>query len=356
MACISGSVINSGAASKVSVKVATTQPIPPYNSTSTHLYANSNGELVVDGVTLVKGDLVLVKDETLLKSPNNGPYVVQQEGNISKKWILKRWRDTFMNSDVRNGSFRYVREGKVNKDSEFILKIDNSVPFLIGTSTPNYTRRMQGVNKRLNWTRKWSGTSMYSVNDGCTYGGSTYICITANLNKLPNDATYWDLLAGRGENQGNVTSVCILKDIKGNGVNGGTFNEGTWEVRDLNVLQGNMGSHCTLSSNTFTLQPGNYSIKAYVPAHRVQDHQARLYNVSTSNFEVYGSNAYSKAKDKTCQDSIVLWKGLVESETKYQIQHRCGKRQSTNGFGIASGFGQQETYTQVYIERENFTN
>lgn len=49
----------------------------------------------------------------------------------------------------------------------------------------------------LNWTGAWNSGTAYDINDGVSYGGSSYICVTAHTNSVPPSAN-WNLLATKG--------------------------------------------------------------------------------------------------------------------------------------------------------------
>src|SRR5215472_11303343 len=50
----------------------------------------------------------------------------------------------------------------------------------------------------LNWKGAWSAATAYAINDAVTSGGSSYVCIAANTNQVPPNATYWNVLAQQG--------------------------------------------------------------------------------------------------------------------------------------------------------------
>lgn len=50
-----------------------------------------------------------------------------------------------------------------------------------------------------NWSRAWSSSTAYQVNDAVTSNGSSYICILAHTNQAPPNSTYWDILASKGD-------------------------------------------------------------------------------------------------------------------------------------------------------------
>jgi hypothetical protein len=50
-----------------------------------------------------------------------------------------------------------------------------------------------------NWKGAWSGATAYIVGDGVSSGGSSYICILAHTNQTPPNATYWGVIASKGD-------------------------------------------------------------------------------------------------------------------------------------------------------------
>lgn len=52
----------------------------------------------------------------------------------------------------------------------------------------------------IGWLLAWNGATAYTENDGVSHNGSSYVCILAHTNHEPPNATYWDVLAARGEN------------------------------------------------------------------------------------------------------------------------------------------------------------
>jgi hypothetical protein len=48
------------------------------------------------------------------------------------------------------------------------------------------------------WRGAWSSGTAYALNDTVSQAGSSYICIAANTNNAPPNATYWQLVAQIG--------------------------------------------------------------------------------------------------------------------------------------------------------------
>lgn len=141
--------------------------------------------------------------------------------------------------------------------------------------------------------------------------------------------------------------ICILKDVKSVGTNGGTFTKNAWRTRNLNTLEG-IVDFVTLEDDQFTLTEGKYSITARTPAFDVRNHQTRLKNI-TDDTEVVGSCSYSwKGSSSLSEISTVI--EITEPKT-YEIQHICSDTNNSSGFGLASGFDTEEVYTRVTIQK-----
>jgi hypothetical protein len=147
-----------------------------------------------------------------------------------------------------------------------------------------------------------------------------------------------------------------VSDTKTVGTNGGTLTENIWNIRDLNTISYSyLTTNVLLSSNQLTIQPGNYIFYAKVPAYHVNRHIARLYNITDSLTEEYGTTmeAYKDAttnSDNSYSSSIIDAYISITSPKTYEIQHYVFSSQLGNGGGLATGFSVDEIYTIVTIE------
>lgn len=142
-------------------------------------------------------------------------------------------------------------------------------------------------------------------------------------------------------------SICILKDVKSVGTNGGTFTKNAWRTRDLNHLEG-IVDFLTLDNNQFTLTEGKYSITARAPAFDVRNHQTRLFNI-TDDTEIIGSCSYSwKGSSSMSEISAVI---EINAPKIFEVQHICSETGTNTGFGLSSGFDTEEIYTRVTIQK-----
>ena len=107
-----------GADAKASVRAATTGALPANNATSTTLTGTANGALAAqDGVTLVQGDRLLVKNE--VAQANNGIYTLTTVGTAGTPYVLTRATDFDAWTEIPGASVT-VEEGSTLADHLFL--------------------------------------------------------------------------------------------------------------------------------------------------------------------------------------------------------------------------------------------
>jgi hypothetical protein len=111
-----------------------------------------SGEQTIDGVSVVAGDRVLVKDQGS-GSPNaaNGIYVC-----ASGAW--SRSADADEDDEVTAGMFTFIEEGTINADTGWVLTTDD--PITVGTTAIEFTQ--------------FSGAGTYTAGNGLTLTGSEF--------------------------------------------------------------------------------------------------------------------------------------------------------------------------------------
>jgi hypothetical protein len=118
---------------KDSVRLATTANLASNynNSGGTLTNSGSNAALSLDGVTVVAGNRILVKDQTA--GAENGIYVVTTVGDGSTAWVLTRADDANASAEMTGGVFTFVEEGTVGADNGYVFT-HNGAPTLGSTS------------------------------------------------------------------------------------------------------------------------------------------------------------------------------------------------------------------------------
>lgn len=144
---------------KESVRVATTANITLSNTQT------------IDGITLVAGDRVLVKDQST--GSQNGIYDVVSGG----AWTRSGDADNTPGSEVNSGMFTFVEEGTVNGDAGFVLTTDN--PIVLDTTALTFTQ--------------FSGAGQITAGAGLTKTGNTLDVGTASAARIVVNANDIDL-------------------------------------------------------------------------------------------------------------------------------------------------------------------
>jgi len=183
---------------KASVRAATTGAI----NLSTDL---QNGD-VLDGVTLVTGDRVLVKDQG--SASENGIYVVVVSGAASRSSDANGTPDT---GELTSGTFTFVEEGTVNFDSGFVVSTNGTIT--VGSSN-------------IVWTQ-FSGAGSFEAGNGLSKSGTTVnVNVTANRTAITADAID---IASTYVGQSSITTL-------------GTITTGVWNGTDVAVADGGSGA------------------------------------------------------------------------------------------------------------------
>jgi hypothetical protein len=142
--------------------------------------------------------------------------------------------------------------------------------------------------------------------------------------------------------------IAVFNETQSSGVSGGTFTQGAPQVRTLNTTQ-SAQSFASLASNQITLLPGTYYIEASAPALQVDNHQAWLFNVTSSTTALTGTSEYSSASGVVSNRSVIQGVITVATTSAFEILHQCFNGVATQGFGLAAGFGNNEIYTVISI-------
>lgn len=167
--------------------------------------------------------------------------------------------------------------------------------------------------------------------------------------------------------------IAYLKDYKTSGTGGGTCAADTVYTRDLNAIEGdtsfitlptgftdstydNNGATPDTTKQQFTLAAGTYEIYVETPAFQCNRHQAFLYDVTNSSYEIDGSSTVSGSAYGTATISHLRGTLELTSATAFEIRHWTQSAYATSGLGqfayIASNNPQShELYTTVKITK-----
>jgi hypothetical protein len=142
----------------------------------------------------------------------------------------------------------------------------------------------------------------------------------------------------------NMRDYILVRDEKANNAYGGGITVGSWVTRDLTVVASDDGGHCSLASNQITLAAGTYECLISAPAMHVEQHKAKLYNITDGANEVIGTTEMSR--DYDISRSIIVGKFTIATSKVFEIQHIVNST-DTNiyALGHAGNFGVVEIYT-----------
>ena len=218
---------------KASVRLATTANLASNynNSGGTLTNSGSNAALSLDGVTVVAGNRILVKDQS--SAAENGIYVVTTVGDGSTAWVLTRADDANVSAEMTGGVFTFVEEGTVGADNGYVFT-HNGAPTL-GTTALTVSQ--------------FSGAGQIVAGDALSKSGNTLnvnddnITVEVNSDALRikgiSATAVGDLLIGAASNagytrlvkpSGNATASDYILSMNTSGVaswantlDGGTF-------------------------------------------------------------------------------------------------------------------------------------
>ena len=246
----------SGLDVKDSVRAATTG-----NGTLASAYANGQ---TIDGVSLVTGDRILLKDQT--DASENGIYTVNASGAPT------RATDFDTDAEVTSGAFAFVEEGTVNADNGFVLSTNGSIT--VGTTNLAFTQFSGGGAITAGSGMTKSGNTINVIGgDGITanaddiaidiaassalnfVGGA--LDVTIDLSDSTNDVT-GTLAVGNGGTGATSLDDIVAGSTKVSITDGtGTVIGGdvTIDITESNLDLGNMGGTADLTSQVTGVLP-----------------------------------------------------------------------------------------------------
>ena len=195
---------------KTSVRAATTADI------------SLTGEQTIDGVSVVTGDRVLVKDQS--DAGDNGIYVC-----AAGAW--SRSGDADSSAEVTAGMFTFVTEGTTNGDTGWVLSTNDTIT--LGTTDLTFTQ----------FSSTGEGETITAGN-GLTKTGST-IDVVGTSNRIDVSANAVDISTSY-VGQSSITTL-------------GTITTGTWTGTDIAVADGGTGSSTASGARTNLSAAGYYS-------------------------------------------------------------------------------------------------
>jgi hypothetical protein len=159
-----------------------------------------SGTQTVDGVALIAGDRVLVKDQT--SGSQNGIYVV-----AAGAWARATDADT--STEVTPGMFTFVEEGTSNADSGWVLSTNSTIT--LGTTSLAFAQFSGAGTISVDATLSKSGSTIGLVSGVATAG--TYKSVTVDTYGRITAGTNPSTLSGYGitDAQSQISATGLLK-------------------------------------------------------------------------------------------------------------------------------------------------
>lgn len=127
---------------KESVRLATDAALPANTPAGSGigktLTGDVNGALTVDGVAVLNGNRVIVKDEGGGTSVHNGIYTQTQLGTGGAPFILTRATDADEDAEVTASMYAFCEEGTTNADTGWLLLTND--PIVVDTTALTFTQ------------------------------------------------------------------------------------------------------------------------------------------------------------------------------------------------------------------------
>jgi len=254
--------------------------------------------------------------------------------------------------------------GSVTLTNTVATEFDAKGDLVVGTGADTFDKLTAGTNETRLVADSGETTGLKYVADTTNYAiaakgdllvgtaADTLAALTVGTNGhtlVANSSTSTGL---EWQAPGGGATTATFTDEKASGTDGGTFTSGAWRTRDLNTTVFNNITSCSLSSNQISLPAGTYMINAQAPGFDISQGQTRLYNITDSSVTIAGASTYCAAgsSDATAP-SLVLGAFTIAGTKTFELQHRAGETQATNGFGVSTGFGVNNVYAQITITK-----
>lgn len=145
--------------------------------------------------------------------------------------------------------------------------------------------------------------------------------------------------------------ISIFNETQASAANGGTFTSGAWRQRVLNTTLINQ-TGATLSSNQITLPAGTYEINASCPASQVNNHKARLQNITDGTTTINGTSEYAYTALGINTRSVITGVFTISSSKVFELEHYCNLTYATYGFGVGCAIaGTSEIFSEISIKK-----
>jgi len=256
----------------VRVSIATNFPSTYDNGSSgvgaTLTNSGTQAAIVIDGVSLVLNDRVLIKGQT--NARHNGVYKVTTVGSGSANWVLTRTTDTdsYGASDkdaLGEGDAFFVSAGAVNGGALDVMNVAGVITF--GTTEITFVHMLDTTIYSAGTGLTLTGTVFAAAQDITTSGNPQFGTVTANLTGNVTGNVTGNTSGSSGSTTGNAataTALATARTIALSGdVTGSASFDGSGNISITSSVQDD--SHAHVVSNVDGLQA---ALDAKVPTAR----------------------------------------------------------------------------------------
>jgi hypothetical protein len=273
---------------KQSVRLATTAPI--------NIALDLEAGDTIDGVTLVTGDRVLVKDQST--ATENGIYVAVASGAASRSSDANGTADT---GELKPGTFTFVEEGSVHADKGFVVSTNGTIT--IGSTA-------------IVWTQ-FSGAGSFESGDGLSKTGNTInVNVVNDRTAITADAVD---IASTYVGQSSITTLgTITTGVWGSGAtniavaSGGTGSSTAADARTALGIKTSATSATTSTSKLARVASQNCAASVSSVSTTTVTHSFDTYDVAVQIYEVSsGATVYGDVSRGTADTITVVLQGTV---------------------------------------------
>jgi len=211
--------------------------------------SNVDEVLVLDGVTLVTDDRVLVKNIGGPGNYANGIYRVFQQGSVSTPWVLVRTDDANTGTELL-GATVYVRQGTTEANKVYAVNV-NSATIILG-STPITFALVSGAG---------------------TYTNGTGLILTGNVFSIDNTYITTATQTALNTKQATLVSGTNIKTIGGQSILGSG---------DITEVQNSLTASTILAPSVTAVNTG-LNLKANLTANTFTGTQTYATNIVSDN-------------------------------------------------------------------------
>jgi microcystin-dependent protein len=232
----------------------------------------------------------------------------------------------------------YKSAGKVNSGS-----LD-----MYGAETTTYT-----LGVHLNTYNESTGILL--VDAGYRYANAAVNCFLLYADGTTQTSGYLVINASKSPALTGVPllqpRIATLSDVKASGTAGGTATAGSYQTRTLNTLSDPSGIVTSLASNQFVLPAGEYYIEVSAPAAAVGRHKIKIRNITDSTDSILGTAEFTAVAATYTTRAFLSGNIVISSSKSFELQHRVETTKTSDGFGVATSFGDSEVYSIVKITK-----